>query len=129
MTYNRLVATPTGLIPPLDRAYLIVALQLPPGSTLDRTDAVIRRASDIILTRPGATHSVAFVGFDGATFTNAPNTGVIFVNLAPFEERVASGLTKDRILNDLRQQMSKLKEALYSSSSRPPFPASAPAAA
>ena len=54
---------------------------------------------------------MAFVGFDGATFTNAPNTGVIFVNLAPFEERVAAGLTKDRILNDLRQQLSKLKEA------------------
>ena len=111
MTYNRLAATPTGLIPPLDRAYLIVALQLPPGSTLTRTDAVVRRASDIILSRPGATHSVAFVGFDGATFTNAPNTGVIFVNLAPFEQRVTTGLTKDRILNDLRQQLSKLKEA------------------
>src|SRR4029079_9840363 len=48
MTYNRLAATPTGLIPPLDRAYLIVALQLPPGSTLTRTAAVVRRASSRI---------------------------------------------------------------------------------
>jgi hydrophobe/amphiphile efflux-1 (HAE1) family protein len=111
MTYDRLMATPTGLIPPLDRAYLIVALQLPPGSTLSRTDAVVRKAGDILLSRPGIVHSVAFVGFDGATFTNAPNTGVIFVNLAPFEERVHSGLTKDKILADLRQQMGQLKEA------------------
>ncbi|AGK59140.1 hydrophobe/amphiphile efflux-1 (HAE1) family transporter [Hyphomicrobium denitrificans 1NES1] len=111
MTYGRLVSTPTGLIPPLDRAYLIVALQLPPGSTLSRTDAVVRKAGDILLSRPGIIHSVAFVGFDGATFTNAPNTGVIFVNLAPFEDRVHSGLTKDKILADLRQQMAQLKEA------------------
>jgi hydrophobe/amphiphile efflux-1 (HAE1) family protein len=111
LTYGRLVATPTGLIPPLDRAYLIVAIQLPPGSTLTRTDAVVRKASDILLSRPGIIHSVAFVGFDGATFTNAPNTGVIFVNLAPFEQRAHTGLTKDKILADLRQQMGQLKDA------------------
>jgi hydrophobe/amphiphile efflux-1 (HAE1) family protein len=111
MTYNRLAATPTGLIPTLDRAYLIVALQLPPGSTLNRTDAVVRKASDSILSRPSITHAVAFVGFDGATFTNAPNTGVIFVNYKSYEERIAAGITKDDILNDLRQQMSTIKEA------------------
>ena len=64
---------------------------LPPGSTLERTDAVIRQASEIILARPGVQNAVAFAGFDGATFTNAPNTGVIFVPLKPFEERVATG--------------------------------------
>ena len=40
---------------------------------------MIRQASEIILRRPGVQNSVAFAGFDGATFTNAPNTGVIFV--------------------------------------------------
>jgi hydrophobe/amphiphile efflux-1 (HAE1) family protein len=111
LTYGRLISTPTGLIPTLDRAYLIIAIQLPPGSTLTRTDAVVRKASDILLSRPGIIHAVAFVGFDGATFTNAPNTGVIFVNLAPFEQRVHTGLTKDKILADLRQQMAQLKDA------------------
>ena len=48
--------------------------------------------------------------FDGATFTNAPNTGVIFVSLAPFAERAHTGLAKDAILNDLRQQMAQIKE-------------------
>ena len=110
-TYMRLVSTPTGLIPPLDRAYLIVALQLPPGSTLSRTDAVVRKASDVLLSRPGIEHAVAFVGFDGATFTNAPNTGVIFVGLSPFAQRAHTDLTKDTILNDLRQQMAQIKEA------------------
>lgn len=111
MTWQRLDATPTGLIPQLDRTYFITALQLPPGSTLERTDAVIRRAGDILLSRPGVSAAVAFAGFDGATFTNAPNTGVIFVRMTPFEERLKAGLTKEMILADLRQQMFAIREA------------------
>ena len=52
-----------------------------------------------------------FAGFDGATFTNAPNTGVIFVPLKPFEERVKDNLTSGKILADLRQQLAGLNDA------------------
>ncbi len=111
LTYERLAATPTGLIPQLDRTYFIAVFQLPPGSTLDRTDAVVRKAGDLMLSRPGVTAAVTFVGFDGATFTNAPNTGVIFVRLAPFEDRIKLHLTKDQILADLRGQVAQLTDA------------------
>jgi hydrophobe/amphiphile efflux-1 (HAE1) family protein len=111
LTYERLVGTPTGLIPQLDRGYFIVALQLPPGATLDRTDAVVRQASDILQSRPGVLNSVSFVGLDGATFTNAPNAAVIFVTLRPFEERREAKLTYSGILNDLRMQMFGLSSA------------------
>ena len=111
VAYDRLASTPTGLIPQLDRGYLIAAFQLPPGSSLSRTDAVIRQASDIILKRPGVLDSVAFVGFDGATFTNAPNTGVIFVSLRPFAERAAKGITAASIVADLQRQLFQLTDA------------------
>ena len=111
LTYERLVATPTGLIPQLDRTYFIVAFQLPPGATLDRTDEVVRKASDLIRARPGIFATVQFVGLDGATFTNAPNAGVIFVRVNSFEDRIAAGLTKDGIINDIRKEMQKLREA------------------
>jgi hydrophobe/amphiphile efflux-1 (HAE1) family protein len=111
LAYDRLAKTPTGLIPQLDRGYLIAAFQLPPGAALSRTDAVLRQASQIILERPGVQDAVAFVGFDGATFTNAPNTGVIFVPLKPFEQRVPLGLTAARIRADLRQQLAPLGDA------------------
>ena len=62
VTYRYLVTTPTGLIPQLDRGYFIAVSSLPPGSTLDRTDAVIRKAGDIITSRPGVKDAVAFVG-------------------------------------------------------------------
>jgi hydrophobe/amphiphile efflux-1 (HAE1) family protein len=109
--YDRLARTPTGLIPQLDRGYLIAAFQLPPGASLRRTDEVIRRATDLILQRPGVEHAVTFVGFDGATFTNAPNTGVIFVALKPFAERRGANLSADAIRADLQAQLARLREA------------------
>jgi HAE1 family hydrophobic/amphiphilic exporter-1 len=111
LTYFQYGRTPSGFIPPLDRAYFIVAISLPPGATLERTDAVVRKATDLLLKRPGVGHAVAFAGFDGATFTNAPNAGVIFLPLKPFEERVKEGLVTANILNDLRGQMQALREA------------------
>ena len=111
LTYYKIISTPSGLIPQLDRTYFITVFQLPPGSTLERTDKVVRRATDILLSRPGVKNAVAFAGFDGATFTNAPNTAVIFTRLAPFEDRIKEGLTKDGILADLRKEMGAIQEA------------------
>ena len=103
--------TPTGLIPQLDRGYLIAAFQLPPGASLDRTDKVLREASNIILGRKGVERVDPFVGFDGATFTNATNTGVIFVVLKSFEERAKEGLTSTKIQADLRDQLKVLTDS------------------
>ncbi|MGE0055942.1 MAG: efflux RND transporter permease subunit [Hyphomicrobium sp.] len=110
LTKQELDTTPAGLIPQLDRAYLITVFQLPPGSTLQRTDAVVRRASDMLASRPGVAHTVAFVGFDGATRVNSPNAGVVFVVLDDFQKRVATGLSKDAILADLRKTMAGLRD-------------------
>lgn len=112
LTYDQFNRTPSGFIPQLDRGYFITAFQLPPGSSLQRTDDVIKRATDILLSRPGVKHAVGFAGFDGATFTNAPNAGVIFVTLKEFDERAKLKLTADKILTDLRGQMQTLREAM-----------------
>ena len=72
---------PTGFIPAVDRGFLIIVTQLPPGAALARTDEVNRRAVEIALKTPGISSAVNIVGFSGATFTNAPNAGAIFVVL------------------------------------------------
>ena len=50
---------PTGFIPSLDRAILIISLQLPPGASLARTDAVLQQATDMVLGTPGVKYSNA----------------------------------------------------------------------
>ena len=122
LTYDQFNRTSTGFIPQLDRGYFITAFQLPPGSSLQRTDAVIRQASDILLSRPGVEHAVGFAGFDGATFTNAPNAGVIFVTLKDFDDRTKLKLNANQILNDLRAQMYALRDAMIFVIPPPPVP-------
>lgn len=97
---NEFRKTPTGFIPAVDRGYLIIITQLPPGASLARTDEVNRHAVEIALKTPGITSAVNFVGFSGATFTNAPNSAAIFVVLDEFEKRAkdpnqsAAGITR-----------------------------------
>ncbi len=104
--------TPTGFIPQLDRGYLITAVQLPPGASLDRTDAVMRRALEIALDVPGVAHAVPIVGFSGATFTQAPNAGAIFLVLEPWEERSKDPRkSADAIQRELFKRYAAIQEA------------------
>jgi hydrophobe/amphiphile efflux-1 (HAE1) family protein len=84
---NAFRTTPTGFIPQVDRGYIIVVVQLPPGASLARTDEVQQRALDIAMQVPGVAHAANIVGFSGATFTNAPNSGALFLVLDDFEKR------------------------------------------
>jgi hydrophobe/amphiphile efflux-1 (HAE1) family protein len=109
---NEFRKTPVGFIPALDRGFLIIVTQLPPGASLARTDDVNMRAVDIALKTPGISSAVNIVGFSGATFTLAPNAGAIFVVMEPFEER-AKDKRKDSnaIIGELYRRLGSIQEA------------------
>jgi hydrophobe/amphiphile efflux-1 (HAE1) family protein len=110
---NEFRKTPIGFIPQLDRGYVIVVAQLPPGSSLARTDEVQRRVVDIALKVPGVTGAVNIVGFSGATFTNAPNAGAAFLVLDSFENRAKDpNQSAAAIQRALFQKLSVIQEAL-----------------
>ena len=120
LTGLQFARAPTGFIPDQDLGYLITVIQLPPGASLERTDAVVRQATDIILKTPGVEHAVPFAGFDGATFTNASNAGAIFSPLKPFEERHAKGQDVGFVLNQMRQRLSTIQDAFIITIPPPP---------
>ena len=78
---------PTGFVPTQDKQYLVAFAQLPDAASLDRTEAVIRRMSDIGLKQPGVQDAVAFPGLSISGFSVAPNAGIVFFCLKPFDER------------------------------------------
>jgi HAE1 family hydrophobic/amphiphilic exporter-1 len=103
-------AVPQGFIPQQDQGYVIVIIELPKGSSLARTDAVVRRASEIVLRTPGADRAIAFAGFSAATFANGSNTGAIFVGLPPFDEREAGG-TAAAVVQRLWASLAEIQDA------------------
>jgi hydrophobe/amphiphile efflux-1 (HAE1) family protein len=109
---NEFRKTPVGFIPALDRGFLIIVTQLPPGASLQRTDDVNMRTVDIALKTPGISSAVNIVGFSGATFTLAPNAGAVFVVLEPFEERARDPRkNSNAIIGELYQRLAGIQEA------------------
>ena len=93
--FNRI---PSGFVPTQDKQYLVAFAQLPDASTLDRTDAVIRKMSAIAMEHPAVDHSVAFPGLSVNGFVNVPNAGINFVVLKPFEERKGPGMDANSVV-------------------------------
>ncbi|MBO9186681.1 efflux RND transporter permease subunit [Rhizobium sp. L80/93] len=102
---------PNGFIPVMDQGYAIVVVQLPDGSSLERTDAVVKQVADIASKTPGVANAVEFAGFSGATFTNASNAGVVFTPFKPFEERVANGDSATKIIGSLYKNLQGIQDA------------------
>jgi hydrophobe/amphiphile efflux-1 (HAE1) family protein len=110
--YGIFTMAPSGFIPQQDRGFVIVASQLPPGSSLARTDEVQRRAAEIALATPGVKHAINIVGFSGASFTNAPNSGAMFLILDTFENRAKDPkLSAAAIQGALFQRLAAIQEA------------------
>ena len=112
--------TPTGYIPEQDQGILITLVQLPPGASLDRTQAVIERATDIILNTPGIEHVSPFVGLDAITFTVASNTGAIFMGLPSLYNHHIDGVTANTVLADVRKRLSVIQDAMVLTILPPP---------
>ena len=111
---------PTGFIPEQDQGYLITVLQLPPGSSLARTEAVVQQAIDIILHTRGIEHVAPFAGLDATTFTVSSNSGTIFSGLPSLYNHELPGVTSTSVLADLRNRLSVIQGAYVLTIPPPP---------
>ncbi len=109
---------PSGFIPIQDKLYLIAGVKLPEGSSLARTDELLKKVSDIAMSTEGVAHSVAFPGLNALQFTNTPNTGVAFFPLKPFNERSRSAA---EINAEINQKIAGLQEGFTFSFMPPPI--------
>ncbi|GGC21135.1 efflux RND transporter permease subunit [Pseudoduganella buxea] len=104
-------AVPPGFVPSQDKQYLIGFAQLPDAASLDRTDAVIRKMSEIAEDIPGVENSISFPGLSINGFTNAPNAGIVFLGLEPFEKRRDKNTTAEAIAAEMNKRMGAVQDA------------------
>jgi hydrophobe/amphiphile efflux-1 (HAE1) family protein len=103
--------TPTGFVPAQDQGYFLTVIQLPPGSSIERTDAVMRKVAARILPIEGIKGSVMLAGFDGPSQTLAPNAAAAYFPLKSFEEREKLGVTLAGIMAEARKATGDINEA------------------
>ncbi|ALN83413.1 RND transporter, hydrophobe/amphiphile efflux-1 family protein [Lysobacter capsici] len=109
---------PAGFIPLQDKLYLIAAVKLPEGSSISRTDELLRKVTDVAMKTEGVQHSIAFPGLNAVQFTNTPNTGVAFLPLKPFGERSRSAV---EITSEINQKIAGFQEGFTFALMPPPI--------
>ena len=91
---------PQGFVPNEDQGYLIVAIQSPPGASLEYTRNIGAKVTAITKDFPDILGTFAVSGFSFGG--NTPNAGLVFLTLQPYEKRKGRDHTAAAILNRLR---------------------------
>jgi multidrug efflux pump len=120
LTYFGFATTPTGFVPPQDKQYLVAFAQLPDAASLDRTEDVIRRMSDIAMKQDGVENAIAFPGLSINGFTNSPNAGVVFVSLKDFDQRKDPSQSAGAIAAALNGKYGEIQDAYMAIFPPPP---------
>jgi HAE1 family hydrophobic/amphiphilic exporter-1 len=102
---------PTGFLPIEDQGYLIASIQLPDGASLQRTQKVLDRVTEIARKTPGVDRVVTIAGVspldNNASLANA---GVAYVILKDWDER-RKGQDLLSLFAGLNRAMEAIEEA------------------
>lgn len=102
---------PTGFIPTEDEGRLYITYEIPEASSTNRSLAVLDSMMKIIQATPGVGHFAALGGLNAITFATKSNSGTIFTQLKPWDERKSKELQMQGVLAALIQRLSVIKEA------------------
>jgi HAE1 family hydrophobic/amphiphilic exporter-1 len=102
---------PTGFIPIEDQGYLLAAVQLPDGASLDRTQRVMDQVQDIASKTPGVEQVMTIAGISALDSSSSlANAGVAYLILKEWSER-GKGEDLLSLFNGLNQRLSVIEEA------------------
>lgn len=102
---------PRGFVPAADQGYLVAMAELPPGSSLQRTDAVTREMGRRAREVPGVEWAHIFPGQSFATGTLSPNTGVVYAQLEAFDKRHDKSKSAAAIRAELEKRFADITDA------------------
>jgi HAE1 family hydrophobic/amphiphilic exporter-1 len=107
----RIFATPAGFIPSQDQGNLILSAVLPTGSSLNRTDDLIRKTIEPSLTSGGLIGSSAYAGVDASTQTTNSASGQSYLIEDTFPNRKKQHLTLPAMIARVQQALSQIPGA------------------
>ncbi|MEQ8844172.1 MAG: multidrug efflux RND transporter permease subunit [Phycisphaerales bacterium] len=113
---------PTSFVPQEDQGVMLVAVLMPDGASLDRTQATTESVASIFESHPAIEYASALSGYailDGQFKTNA---GTVFVAFRDFEDRKDPSLTVDAVVASLRPKLGKIRDGLVIPINPPPIP-------
>jgi HAE1 family hydrophobic/amphiphilic exporter-1 len=102
---------PTGFIPSEDEGRLFVTFELPESSATTRSLEVLDTMMVMLKETPGIGHYAALGGLNVVTFATKSNSGTIFVQLKPWDERSDKSLQLNGLIATLQRRFSAIRDA------------------
>jgi hydrophobe/amphiphile efflux-1 (HAE1) family protein len=111
---------PGGFIPAQDKQYVVTVAQLPPASSLERTEQVTRAIGKAGMETPGITGVVQFAGMSTSTLNASPSSAMAFFKLDEFSNRTTPETSVMGLAGTLQQKFGAIQEAFVGVFPPPP---------
>jgi hydrophobe/amphiphile efflux-1 (HAE1) family protein len=112
---------PAGFLPDEDQGVFFVAVRLPDGASLERTQRAVEKVEKIMMALPGVEAVTTLGGLDITSSTNNSNVSTVIATLTPWEERKAKNLQLTSMLAEAQKQFSQVQEAFVFGFGLPPI--------
>jgi HAE1 family hydrophobic/amphiphilic exporter-1 len=113
---------PSSFLPDEDQGYAYINVQLPNGSSLERTTAVSAEVEKILMNTPGVQYTTGFVGFSLLSYVRTSYNATYFATFKPWDERKTRDQQFQTLKAHLNQAFSKLPAAVVFGFSPPAIP-------
>ena len=113
---------PTAFVPEEDQGYFMVMVGLPPGSTIERTQAVIGQVKQIMLAAPGVDDALTVAGYNIVDAIKQPYAAVGWAILKPWDERTTADTQLRAIMAQVQARVSEIPSARIMAVNAPPIP-------
>ncbi|MFZ4514641.1 MAG: efflux RND transporter permease subunit, partial [Geothrix sp.] len=98
---------PSSFVPSEDNGYFFLNMQLPPASSLQRTDEVGKKVEAILSETEGVRYITNIEGFSLLNRVSAPYFGFSYVALTPWDDRKHSDMEASEILKRLNGRFAR----------------------
>jgi hydrophobe/amphiphile efflux-1 (HAE1) family protein len=112
---------PSGFLPEEDQGAFFVAVQLPDGASVSRTEAVAKQVEAIIRPMPQIEGVLSIVGFSLLDGANEPNSAFIVGRLKPFADRTAVGDSVQAVIRRVFGAAQQIRQATVFPFNLPPI--------
>src|SRR4051812_1064978 len=115
-------ALPTGFVPAEDQGYFMMTIQLPNAASLERTQAVLQKVEDALLSTEGVEYAIAIAGQNILSGSTSSNMGTAFVILKPWDERKTDATSVAGIMASTQRKFAAIPDAMIMGFNPPAVP-------
>lgn len=122
ITFLLFKSWPTAFVPQEDQGYLFVTYFLPDAASLDRTEALGKKAAQFMSKNPAVANVTEVNGYSLIDQQNKTNAGLLFVSLKDYEERQNPSLQAPAIIKAGMKAYSEIREGIVIPINPPAIP-------